>query len=165
MDMARRSFLRGRPGTAGTPLRPPWALTETEFVERCTRCGDCVSACPTGLLQSASGNFPIADFAHAYCDFCARCVDACQPKALVRGAAPPWNLVAAIDDSCLARQDVVCRSCGEHCDAGAIRFPPRAGGVAQPVLSDACTGCGECLPVCPTRSISIGRAPVTLEAA
>ncbi len=166
MDIARRSFLRGRPGRQA-PLRPPWALLESDFTTRCTRCtrcGDCVSACPTGLLQSGDDGFPFANFASGTCDFCAHCVEACPSGALLRRNDPPWNLVASIGDACLARQDVVCRTCGEACDAEAIRFTPRIGGVAIPELNtERCTGCGDCLAGCPTRAIAIARAPTSRE--
>ncbi|MGE5384858.1 MAG: ferredoxin-type protein NapF [Betaproteobacteria bacterium] len=160
--MTRRSFLRGRPGRV--PFRPPWALPETDFAARCTACGDCVSACPTGLLKQSPGTFPYADFAAATCDFCGRCADACQPAALVRGAGRPWNLTAVIDDACLARRAVVCRTCGEQCDAGAIRFSPVLGGVARPEIDiERCTGCSDCLAGCPTHAIAIARAPALRE--
>jgi ferredoxin-type protein NapF len=51
---------------------------------------------------------------------------------------------------------VECRLCGEACDAGAIRFPPRLGGVAAPVIDhDRCTGCGDCLPLCPPSALKL----------
>lgn len=164
MDMARRNFLHGRLGAQIAPMRPPWALAEKEFMDRCTRCGDCIASCPTGLLSAPGNTFPIADFANAYCNFCGHCVDACQPAALTRHTTPPWHLRAHIDEPCLTEQNVVCRSCGEICDVGAIRFPPRLGGVSRPELSaDVCTGCGECLPTCPTRAISIGHSTPVYE--
>ena len=58
---------------------------------------------------------------------------------------------------CIAfAQNVVCRSCGDACGEAAIRFSPRIDGAACPViLSERCTACGECVPVCPTSAISL----------
>ena len=68
----------------------------------------------------------------------------------------PAPLLARVQASCLAQRGVECRLCGEHCDAGAIRFPPRLGGVAAPVVDDQrCTGCGDCLPVCPSGALRL----------
>lgn len=67
--------------------------------------------------------------------------------------APP---VARVAPSCLALQGVECRLCGDACDSGAIRFPPRLGGVARPVIDEArCTGCGDCLPPCPVAALAL----------
>lgn len=64
--------------------------------------------------------------------------------------------VVAFAEHCLANQNVVCRSCGEACEAQAIRFSPRIGGAALPSLDAArCTGCGDCLPVCPNSALSL----------
>lgn len=68
----------------------------------------------------------------------------------------PAPLRAVVGPACLAEQRVECRLCGEACDAGAIRFPPRMGGVAAPVVDAArCTGCGDCLPLCPTQALRL----------
>lgn len=68
--------------------------------------------------------------------------------------------IAVIGPACLAyAQNVVCRSCGDVCDAAALRFSPRLGGAALPVvLTERCTGCGACLPVCPTGAITLAPA-------
>jgi ferredoxin-type protein NapF len=64
-----------------------------------------------------------------------------------------------IGDACLARRGVECRVCGEACDTGAIRFRPQRGGIAQPQLTlQACTGCGDCVPVCPVGVITVAPA-------
>ena len=34
-------------------IRPPGALAEAEFLERCVKCGACIKVCPTGGLQPA----------------------------------------------------------------------------------------------------------------
>ena len=51
-------FLKVRQNVASagdSPLiRPPGALPEDDFLERCTRCGECMRVCPTNGLQPAS---------------------------------------------------------------------------------------------------------------
>lgn len=64
--------------------------------------------------------------------------------------------IARIGEACVEPKGVMCRRCGEACDAGAIRFQPMRGGGAMVLLSAAaCTGCAECLGVCPVGAISL----------
>lgn len=63
---------------------------------------------------------------------------------------------AFIQAHCLAQQGVVCRTCGEVCEENAIRFTPRLGGVAIPLLDPTrCTACGECVTDCPNSAIEL----------
>ncbi|MGB8052179.1 MAG: 4Fe-4S dicluster domain-containing protein, partial [Azonexus sp.] len=90
VDASRRGFLRGRPRPKAK-IRPPWALPETDFVDRCTRCGNCLSACPQKILVAGDGGFPTIDFSQHECTFCGDCATACQPLALFRaGGLPAW---------------------------------------------------------------------------
>jgi ferredoxin-type protein NapF len=67
--------------------------------------------------------------------------------------APPRVVVA---DHCLARQFVHCQSCGDVCSAQAIGFRPRIGGPPLPTIYAArCTGCGDCLAVCPVDALAL----------
>jgi ferredoxin-type protein NapF len=139
-------------------MRPPWSLRdEVRFVERCTRCGDCVRACPRGLLIAGDGGYPVLSFAQQGCDACGACSRACASGAI--GAAdggPAFVWVAQAGDACLARRRVECRICGDNCPQGAWRFVLVPGGVAQPVLETAtCNGCGECVAPCPVGAISM----------
>lgn len=160
--ISRAQFLRGDFSGRSRPIRPPWALPEEAFVERCTRCGDCSAACPQHILSTGRGGFPRVDFARGECLFCGDCVRSCAHGALAgwsrAGDGPaPWSVRAHVDDRCLAYRGVECRSCADACEPAAIRFPLRAGGVAQPVFDPvACNGCGACYGVCPAQAIALG---------
>ncbi len=168
MDPRRRSFLRGQVGAANgaamrAPPRPPWAIAEAAFAQACTRCGDCVKACPQQVLVVGDGGYPQISFEKRGCTFCGDCVRACATPALSRTMTEtPWSLKATIGTACLAAQRVECRVCGERCEAQAIRFRPRLGGVAQPVLdANACTGCGDCVAPCPVGAITVATTIAT----
>ena len=160
VDLARRGFFRGRPRPRAE-IRPPGARPEDEFIDRCTRCDDCLKACPTGILIRGDGGYPTVDFGIGECTFCGDCVAACQPQALARrdeGVA--WPYQAWIGDACLPRQGVECRVCGDFCDVRAIRFAPRLGGSPLPEIDpEKCTGCGACYAPCPTNAIRVRMAP------
>lgn len=67
----------------------------------------------------------------------------------------PGRRAAEVASNCLSLKGVACRICGEHCDAGAIRFRPRVGGRARPEVTADCNGCGACVGVCPAAAISL----------
>lgn len=152
----RRQFLRIGPDHAAV-LRPPRAISEAAFRDRCTRCGDCIDACPEAILLAEGANgYPRVDFGRSACSFCDDCVRACPTSALNPAAAAPWRIRAVIGPSCLAARQVVCVTCGEQCEAAAIRFPPRIGSVAPPEINiEACTGCGACVAPCPAAAIEV----------
>ncbi|MEJ1298827.1 MAG: ferredoxin-type protein NapF [Candidatus Sedimenticola sp. (ex Thyasira tokunagai)] len=162
-------FLRGDFQGAGDPLRPPWSLSELQFQDKCTGCGDCIEACPYHLISEGRAKFPEIDFTNYGCDFCGDCVTACKPGALQRGEASdssPWNLKATILPACLSLNAVVCRSCGEACEERAISFKLETGGIARPLLDmNSCTGCGECFAVCPIKAVKISSTESRNEAA
>lgn len=156
VDVSRRGFLRGRPRPKAE-IRPPWALAEAAFIDRCTRCNDCLPACPQAILIAGDGGYPTVDFSRAECTFCGECVKVCRPQALLRdNDRAPWTIKALISDLCLARRGVECRVCGDFCDVRAIRFTPRLGGSPLPeIATEQCTGCGACLAPCPSQAIAI----------
>ncbi|MDP3538391.1 MAG: ferredoxin-type protein NapF [Azonexus sp.] len=157
VDASRRGFLRGRPRPQAQ-IRPPWALAEGEFIDRCSRCNDCLKACPQKILVAGDGGYPTVDFRLGECTFCGDCVVACLPRALLRrdGEVLPWKIKAGISDDCLPQRGIECRVCGEFCDVRAIRFLPRLGGSPLPeILAEQCTGCGACVAPCPTQAITV----------
>lgn len=155
---SRRALLRGRLRAASLP-RPPWALTEAEFIDQCTRCGDCLRVCPERVLSAGDGGFPVFDPETGGCSFCGACVEACTVGALdaALGARSVWH--AAVGETCLGRAGIVCQSCRDACAEHAITFPLAAlagRGPAIPTLDvERCTGCGACVGVCPAAAIEL----------
>ena len=156
---SRRQFLRGRFSSRHLPLRPPWALAEEAFLAACTRCGDCVRACPQGILVE-DGGYPRVEFGKGECTFCSDCVAACTAGALRRAPGRlPWQLLPKVsEEDCLAGRGVVCRACGDACATAAISFQMRPGGAALPKIDPArCIGCGGCVAPCPARAVEVRR--------
>ncbi len=159
--ISRGDFLRGDFQGARIPIRPPWAIEESAFVERCTRCDVCIEACPEGIVSRGRGGYPDVDFTRGECTFCAQCVAVCEPRALRaprEGATPDnaWPIKAAIQAHCLALNRVECRVCDEQCEARAIRFRLVAGAVATPDVDNAiCNGCGACVAACPVGAVAM----------
>jgi ferredoxin-type protein NapF len=153
VDIGRRNLLRGRVSALQEPsVLMPWA--SATFFDSCSRCLDCVQACPEGIISPADGGYPSVDFDRGECLFCGDCVSACTPAALLRGAGPPWRIKAEISSECLSERGISCRSCGDVCDPRAIGFSLQLGGrVAVNLEPSYCTGCGACVGVCPVHAI------------
>ncbi|HEY9200263.1 MAG TPA: ferredoxin-type protein NapF [Gammaproteobacteria bacterium] len=155
----RMQFLRGDFSGRQSPLRPPWAKSEAEFIESCTACNECLSACPQKIIVKGRAGYPLVDFNLGECVFCERCLQACPTDALEKTGDQPWQIQAEISPSCLTMKGVVCRSCSEHCETRAIRFIARVGEVARPQInSQSCNGCGACVAVCPVAAVEIHHA-------
>lgn len=158
MQPQRRSFLLGRVVSSTTP-RPPGTLPEVAAQSACDTCARCLEACPTGIIRITDA-LPRLDFSAGECTFCGRCAEACPSGAILPGEHRALPLRATISPRCLAVRGVECRTCGEHCDARAIRFLPVAGRPRLPEVDlDLCTGCGACLAPCPSAAIEFN--PVT----
>lgn len=159
-DLNRRAFLRGRsPIFNKLAIRPPWAHSSEEFIERCVRCDDCIQACPENIIVKGDAGFPEINFSKGECTFCGECVTSCKEGAFFseqRTKSNAWTLQIEISPSCLSINKVTCRSCGDECEAGAIRFQLEVGGIARPIVqADKCTACGACMYICPNQSIDI----------
>ena len=151
----RRAFLRGRSGRNTIPVRLPWIAID-RFVEDCTRCGACLTACPESIIVSSGGGFPGIDFSRGECTFCGACADACPESLFDRTCAEPWKLRANISGDCLAMRRILCRSCEDACPQDAIAFEAAPGRLPSPEINTAeCTGCGACVSSCPENAISV----------
>ncbi|PSJ48102.1 ferredoxin-type protein NapF [Zobellella endophytica] len=155
-DLSRRRWLKG--GLA--PARPentlPWAKDWLRFTDGCTRCGDCLAACPERIIVQGDGGFPVLDFGRGECTFCGRCAETCGQDIFSATTERPWRQFAQIGASCLAYHGVHCRSCEDSCEPRAICFKPQLGAISRPELDrERCNGCGACVAGCPATAIKI----------
>jgi MauM/NapG family ferredoxin protein len=146
-------------------VRPPGALPEEPFLRLCTRCGLCMKACPTNMLQPAdwttglSALFsPLAVARRGPCaPECALCGQVCPTAAITplpveRKTWAKMGTARIIPSKCLAWEfDKACLICDEACPYDAIRLVPAPGiKVAVPVVDEhKCAGCGWCEYRCP----------------
>lgn len=164
-SLPRRSFLRGHffhalqteqvKRQGHDAIRPPWTNL-ADFYQKCTACSRCVSACETQIIVKGAGGYPEIDFSRGECTFCQACVKSCEAHVFLALTEDPWTHKVEVQDRCLLKQRIECRSCGDCCERRAIQFRPALGGVANLVLNlTACNGCGACLSICPTKAIRI----------
>ena len=179
--------IRRRPGTAdATFVRPPGAVAEADFLGLCVRCGECVRACPTGILVPAglAGGVaglwtPRADADVAFCDpACNACGQVCptgaiRPLTIARKRVTPMGLAVVDRQACLSwTQRLDCGRCIPACPYGAIerRVIPTLDDSGMPVPDedtvapwvdpDKCVGCGACQHTCHHANVA-GGGPLT----
>ncbi len=147
-------------------VTPPGSGGIARFLDRCTACQLCVSACPTHVLQPAFLEYGVAgimkprlDFNHSFCNFeCTRCADICPDSAILPLALEAKKLtrlgLAHIDyRKCVVPVNGTdCSACSEHCPTQAVNTVPYAGNLRLPQMHpELCIGCGACEYACPVR--------------
>ncbi len=153
--------------TAENWIRPPFAASEPEFLARCTRCDNCIEACPHGVLfalPADSGHraaaTPAMDLLDRGCRMCADwpCVAACEPDALRlpdrEDGSPPgpppapakFAEVRIDTETCLPYLGPECGACADSCPVpGALEWE---GGLRPVIDAELCTGCALCRQAC-----------------
>jgi ferredoxin-type protein NapG len=155
-------------------LRPPFAISELEFLLTCTRCNDCIEACPHDVIFSLSPHVgaraagtPALDLLNKGCHLCEDwpCISVCTAKALVRpdpetdtkdAAGLPVLAKASIDtETCLPYSGPECGACIDSCPVdGALVLD-----MVKPVINhELCTGCALCRETCITEPKAINIA-------
>ncbi len=78
-------------------IRPPGSVEESEFLERCIKCDQCLNVCPTNVLQPSTlqqGGFeglwtPVMDFSIGFCQLnCTLCSEVCPTGAIQKISTP-----------------------------------------------------------------------------
>lgn len=133
-------------------LRPPGAVVEALFAERCTSCGDCIKACPYGTIGAHPQNgMPVIFPDQVACQLCDDfpCSESCATEALlpVGGRGEVRMGVATVSHRvCTAGQG--CHACVSKCPTGALAMDFDQ--MRLMVSSEQCVGCGICEQICKT---------------
>lgn len=133
-------------------LRPPGAVDESMFLDRCTKCSDCAKACPYGaIVFHQHEGTPIIFPDQIPCYLCEDfpCIAACGTDALLPvGRREDVRMGVAIVNHrvCTAAQG--CHACASKCptDALSMDFDTQRLSVSE----ERCVGCGICEQVCRT---------------
>lgn len=133
-------------------LRPPGAVEEALFLERCTKCNDCVKACPHGsiVLHQVDAT-PVIFPDQIPCYLCEDlpCIAACATDALlpVEGHEHVRMGLAVVSHRlCTAGQG--CHACVSKCPTEALMMDFETQRLA--VTKERCVGCGICEQICRT---------------
>lgn len=133
-------------------LRPPGAVEEDAFTERCTGCADCVEACPHRAIQVlASTGMPVIYPEESPCQLCEDlpCIRSCETDALLPLAdrfQVHMGVAKVLPKLCTAGNG--CNSCVSSCPTEAISMDFSSFQVK--VDDTRCVGCGICQYICRT---------------
>jgi MauM/NapG family ferredoxin protein len=178
---ARQSLALGLPSSPRRAqlLRPPGALPEPEFVQRCVRCGNCMKVCLTNVLQPAVMESGLEGIwtphlapAIAYCEYqCNLCGQVCptgaiRPLTVAQKMQTKLGLAHFHHDICIPwATDDQCLVCEEHCPVAskAIKIVEQRNArgklmrrpVVDPVLCVGCAICENKCPVRPQRAVTV----------
>jgi MauM/NapG family ferredoxin protein len=194
-DMGRRAVLGGLAAGISMPLlgrldgqvhkvpdprliRPPGALPEEDFLRLCQRCGLCMKACPTNVINPTLAEAGMAGFwtphlimIQGYCEYtCTLCGSVCPTGAIREISAKekierPIIIGSAYVDRgrCLPWSgNAPCIVCHEHCPTSPKAIYLRQDVVPGPdgkqlpvqlpyVDLKRCVGCGICEYKCPVK--------------
>ncbi len=124
----------------------------------CTGCGNCIKSCPRGLIELipgihkifvACGNHDYGAHVKKYCSVgctaCGLCV-----KASLSGAVEIENNLPRLDYEFGDTFVTAAHKCPSNCFVDLVKARPKVN------IDTKCTGCGECLHICPVKGAITG---------
>lgn len=164
---------RERGGKIGhrSVIRPPAALREEDFLDRCIRCGNCMKVCVTNGLQPVMFQSGLEGIwtPHlvpeiGYCEYnCTLCGKVCPTGAIAPiSLEEKHNVTLGLAHIALSicipwAKNEQCVTCEEHCPVPekAIKLVGQAMDgkiILRPYVHEGlCVGCGTCQNKCPVR--------------
>ncbi len=147
-------------------VRPPGASTELDFLSHCTRCGECIPACPHGTIfplgahTGVAVNTPALDLINKACHLCDDfpCVSACETDALnlILKEDLKFAKVEINTSTCLPYLGPECGVCISVCPVpGAITVNLTTPEIDQKI----CIGCAICREACMVSPSAINMIP------
>lgn len=79
---SRRRLFSRKPISA-KHLRLPWVKSEALFIDKCTKCQQCITVCDTQIITPDANGFPRIDFSDGECTFCNKCIETCEQPMFV----------------------------------------------------------------------------------
>ncbi len=132
-------------------LRPPGAVGEAIFLERCTKCSDCLKACPHESIVIHQDGTPVIFPDQMPCYLCddTPCIAACATEALLPiGSVNEARMGVAVINHRLCTAGQGCHACVSKCPTDALTMDFDAQRLV--VAVERCVGCGMCEHVCRT---------------
>lgn len=136
--------------------RPPGALPDAaDFQRACTRCGDCVIACPYGVIFTLGGaSGPLIDPNSVACQLCPDmpCISACDEGALQSlppNSLPKFGQAELLADACL-NANLAAAATGK---TGARKTKSGRAGTASKKSGGRKKSCRECAKACPVPEV------------
>ncbi len=128
----------GDPKSMKKLIRPPMSREERDFLTSCIRCGECMKACPTGILKPAGLEFglralwsPVMVATEGFCQKgCNACSQACPTDAIMKYPIEQkysYKAGTAVfnDSLCISfTENKFCSECVRACPTDAIEITP-----------------------------------------
>lgn len=151
-------------------IRPPGSVEPVLYNILCSRCGNCIKACPSNIIihnsdfnKPLSWMTPIISYKSGYCiESCNVCGKVCPTGAIklfsIEAKSSLFMGTARINtENCYLSNNMECIKCREACKYDAVEFLPGSNvlNMLPSIDNQKCLGCGACEVICPAECIKV----------